>query len=199
MPASLAVSLANNDVLAQPELASRIYPVTSSWIADIRRHALLTGYDINYLLRNLVFLNMSVELKRALIHERDIDSLNFDQAISRLQDIDNRQRSLADFLSRCNKRDNFSPSNHSPAPIVDYQANANQDGPMDLAAATTQPRGPLSQEKRDRRRRNGLCYYCGEPGHKPGSCPRKNRPAVTGRSAELVEIGSVESGNADAL
>ncbi|KAI0996106.1 hypothetical protein K3495_g12075 [Podosphaera aphanis] len=29
MPASLAVSLANNDVLAQPELASRIYPVTS--------------------------------------------------------------------------------------------------------------------------------------------------------------------------
>ncbi|KAI0995915.1 hypothetical protein K3495_g12267 [Podosphaera aphanis] len=173
----------------------------SSWIADIRRDALLAGYDTNSLqLRNLVLLNMSVELKRALIHERDIDSLNFDQAVSRLQDIDNRQRSLAEFLSRGNRRDLPGPSVQSSNPPVNSAANAVHGDPMDLSGAVAQPRGPLSQEERDRRRRNGLCYYCGEPGHKSGGCPRKNRsPAVVGRSAEFAEIESVESGNADAL
>ena len=36
-------------------------------------------------------------------------------------------------------------------------------------------RGPLSVEERDRRFRQGLCMYCGEPGHMAMSCPA--RPA----------------------
>jgi Retrotransposon gag protein len=33
------------------------------------------------------------------------------------------------------------------------------------ASSSSQPRGPLSQEEKDRRRREGLCLYCGESGH----------------------------------
>ncbi|KAI0995782.1 hypothetical protein K3495_g12398 [Podosphaera aphanis] len=40
---------------------------------------------------------MSMGLKKALVHERDIDKLEFDEAVSRLQDIDNRQRTIANF------------------------------------------------------------------------------------------------------
>ena len=36
-------------------------------------------------------------------------------------------------------------------------------GPMDVSSSVR--RGPLSQEEKDRRTREGLCKYCGEPGH----------------------------------
>jgi hypothetical protein len=35
------------------------------------------------------------------------------------------------------------------------------------------PRGPLSEEEKDRRRKNNLCMYCGQPGHGFLDCPLK--------------------------
>jgi hypothetical protein len=43
---------------------------------------------------------------------------------------------------------------------------------MDLDAASSR-RGPLPEAERDRRRRLGLCCYCGGPGHMANSCPAK--------------------------
>lgn len=62
----------------------------SSWIAEIIRDAAITGYD-KYLdsLWDLWFLNLNFELKQAIIYERDLDKLDLDSAIARLQDIDN--------------------------------------------------------------------------------------------------------------
>ena len=50
-----------------------------------------------------------------------------------------------------------------------------QGDPMDLGAARTGvgPKGPLSQEEKDRRRRLGLCLYCGEPGHMSMACEKR--------------------------
>ncbi|KAI0998469.1 hypothetical protein K3495_g9727 [Podosphaera aphanis] len=59
----------------------------SSWIAEIHWDATIAGYDVDsFQLRDLVFYNMSIELKKALVHERDINDLNFDEAVSRLQE-----------------------------------------------------------------------------------------------------------------
>jgi hypothetical protein len=43
--------------------------------------------------------------------------------------------------------------------------------------AKTEPRGPLTQAEKDRRRNEGLCMYCGEKGHFHTKCPKlANRP-----------------------
>ena len=46
----------------------------------------------------------------------------------------------------------------------------------------------LTPEERKRRMEEGLCLYCGEEGHKVGSCPKKqNRSTVRTRVAFVQE------------
>ena len=154
----------------------------SSWIIDIRRDAAIAGYESESRpLRDLIFYNMSIELKKALVHERDIDNLNFDEAIARLQDIDNRQRSVSTLLSK-----NFDQKRQftRPSPTNNPVLMANND-PMDLSLVESQHRGPLSNEEKDRRRRLGLCYYCSEKGHLLKMCPV--RPQIHSRGVETSE------------
>ncbi|KAI8146048.1 hypothetical protein BJV82DRAFT_490996, partial [Fennellomyces sp. T-0311] len=44
---------------------------------------------------------------------------------------------------------------------------------MDVDAAQTKKFAPLTKEEKDRRRKLGLCLYCGEAGHEAQSCPKK--------------------------
>jgi hypothetical protein len=47
----------------------------------------------------------------------------------------------------------------------------------------TEPRGPLTQAEKDRRKAEGLCLYCGDKGHQFNKCPKlANRP-TTGAAA----------------
>lgn len=47
---------------------------------------------------------------------------------------------------------------------------------------------PLTPEEKKRRFEENLCLYCGEPGHKAGSCPKKRKLPVTKiRSATISE------------
>lgn len=170
----------------------------ATWIVEIRKDAAIAGYELNSRsLLDLVYYNMSIELKQALVHERDIDSLKFDQAIARLQDIDNRQRAVASLISNHRKRHQnvFQPAqsySHSTAHTGD---------PMDLSAASSSKKGPLTQEEKNRRRSLKLCMYCGEAGHFIQSCPVKpsrepaNLRATSISEAEVAEI----SGNGGAL
>lgn len=154
----------------------------TNWIVEIRRDASIAEYDPNSRpLLDLVLFNMNIELKKALVYEKEFDQLSFDQAISRLQDIDNRLRAVASLLSRNNYRQN----QHAPLP----QASVAPVGdPMDLSASKTQRRGPLSKEEREYRRKNGLCNYCGEKGHLVYSCPKKPASSlVMGRASEVTE------------
>ena len=41
---------------------------------------------------------------------------------------------------------------------------------MDIDAVSSRRRGPLSQEERTRRAAEGLCFYCGLPGHIANNC-----------------------------
>ena len=52
--------------------------------------------------------------------------------------------------------------------------------PMEVDALnlkTSKPKGPLTAEEKARRRREGLCSYCGVKGHFADSCPNKSEAA----------------------
>ncbi|KAI0992271.1 hypothetical protein K3495_g15915, partial [Podosphaera aphanis] len=152
----------------------------STWIAEIRRDAAIAGYESNSrYLKDLVLNNMSLELKRALVHEREIDFLGFNETVSRLQDVENRLRSYANAESRYR----FRFTGPAQPPIVSRISTQPPspsvvDDPMDLSATVAQKRGPISQDERERRRRLGLCYYCGEQGHRSFECPKRPQQAV---------------------
>lgn len=61
------------------------------------------------------------------------------------------------------------------------------------------PRGPLSEEEKDRRRKNNLCMYCGQPGHGFLDCPLK-RANDQRKEAKVVRVvyDGKEEGNESA-
>lgn len=159
----------------------------SSWIAEIRRDAAIAGYDRHLgPLRDIIFLNLSLELKKAIIHEKDIDNLDLDNAIARLQDIDSKQRSFVATASKSRFRNSFNPFiGH-----LENQGNAlkaESEDAMDLSSANVRPHGPLKQEEKDRRRKMGLCIYCGRPGHVIKNCPLKPTSTITPARSSLME------------
>lgn len=161
-----------------------------TWIAEIRRDAAIAGYESNSrYLRDLIFNKLSLELKKAMIHERDIEYLDFDEAASRLQDIENRLRSCANAEFRPSFRSGVSNQPIAyPEPAVHPISSRASGDPMDLSATMPQKKGNLSQDERERRRRLGLCYYCGEIGHRSFECPKKTQPVVQARVMEMDEI-----------
>ncbi|POS81975.1 hypothetical protein EPUL_006623 [Erysiphe pulchra] len=166
----------------------------SSWIAEIRRDAAIAGYDKHLgPLRDLIFLNLSFELKQAVVHEKDIDNLDLDRAIARLQDIDNKQRSLAALASKLRYRSPVIPS--ISASSYDYQSTqltTTQGGDaMDLSAVNVRPHGPLSPQEKERRRKLGLCIYCGGTGHVIRNCPIKP-PSAPGSASTFYTSSNVK-------
>lgn len=72
----------------------------AQWLAEIRRDASIADYQFySRNLRDLVIENMYLQLKKSLIDERDVDMLGLNDMVSRLQDIDNRQRAFETALS----------------------------------------------------------------------------------------------------
>lgn len=169
----------------------------STWISEIRRDAAIAGYDKHLKpLRDIIFLNLSLELKHALIHDREIENLNLDEAISRLQDIENKQRSYSEAASKVKPRNIAS---QRQTPIFRQNLTTTQGGDaMDLSANQLRPQGPISPEEKERRRINGLCYYCGRGKHKASECKIKNSYS----SAQGFAVDTVvnnDSGKEEAL
>ncbi len=69
---------------------------------------------------------------------------------------------------------NFSPKlTFSPSPTVSKGPENQPTGPTPMEVDAITRRGPLPQAEKDRRRKEGLCLYCGEPGHHSLGCPNK--------------------------
>ncbi len=62
--------------------------------------------------------------------------------------------------------------------------------PMELDAAYVQ--GPISEAEKERRKKNGLCSYCGEDGHFWKACPRRSshKHTVNGVSVKVLNQSS---------
>jgi hypothetical protein len=70
--------------------------------------------------------------------------------------------------------------------------------PMDIDAAYTRPRGPLTLAERQRRKDNNLCFYCGSAVHSFNDCPnRRSRPGALNAVLPTPTIDQQE--NADTL
>lgn len=130
----------------------------SSWIAEIRWDAAIAGYENSRELRNIVFLNLSLELQQSLIYERDIYSLGYNEAVARLQDIDNRLQTFSQNMAKYRTRGKaLAPPGN--AQLSTNQIKTTQGGDaMDLSAVKSQFRGPLSDEEKERRRKLSLCH-----------------------------------------
>lgn len=166
----------------------------STWIAEIRRDASMAGYDSQYrTLRDLVLNNMSSELKKAIIHERDIDLLSFDQTVSRLQDIDSRQRASTGLFPMSNNREAPLSSTGSSSAYTTVPSTPPRDS-MDLSSVSLRPRGPLSKEEKMRRRNLGLCIYCGRSGHMIRNCSFK--PSLDKSDTKAYNVGQEVAGGA---
>lgn len=130
-------------------------------------------------------------MKQAVVHEKDIDNLDLNQAIARLQDIDNKQISLAVLASRLRYRNPVIPNIGTNS--YDHQSTqltTTQGGDaMDLSAVNVRPHGPLTPQEKERRRKLGLCIYCGETGHVIRNCPIK--PPGGPISASTFDTGSI--------
>lgn len=82
------------------------------------------------------------------------------------------------------KPDHSTPKTQNPR--NDSRATSyapSKPGPLRSSAPPSKPRGPLSDAEKQRRREQGLCHYCGGPGHFADACPlapqnRQTQPSV---------------------
>jgi Ty3 transposon capsid-like protein len=132
-----------------------------------------TGFNEPALI-DLFRSNLSPAIKDVLATSADCPS-TINEFIKYVITIDNRlfERKLESRLG---------PRSFSPMPFQRHRGPAQIPVPMELdaiaSATVNKPsRGPLSQDEKDRRRRGGLCLYCGKAGHLALQCPAKNRPA----------------------
>ncbi|OMJ15695.1 Retrotransposon-derived protein PEG10, partial [Smittium culicis] len=68
---------------------------------------------------------------------------------------------------------------HINHPVPQYHTPSIQNNnSMDIDMITERRRGPLSEQEKDRRRINGLCLYCGKPGHIVADCRLKPKNSM---------------------
>ena len=80
----------------------------------------------------------------------------------------------------------------------DTQYAAAQYAAVQYAAAqpaAAQPTRTTSPEERDRRRAEGLCYYCGDANHIASRCPKAPRRAVPPFSSSSSPAPASPQGN----
>lgn len=108
------------------------------------------------------------DVKDLLLTLNDATSLS--EAITQAVKCDNRL-----FLRRQEKKSSL--FNHPPVVASSTSPSNNEFNdvkvcdPMQIDI--TQIKGPLSYEERERRKKEGLCFYCGSKDHKLTNCPKK--------------------------
>ncbi|KAG2197953.1 hypothetical protein INT47_002980 [Mucor saturninus] len=126
------------------------------YASEFRRLSILLSWN-NDALVSQYLLNLKDTIKDELARRDPIKELNDLMNIS--IDIDNR-------LFARNKQ----KLGNQPRPVQQRYVTKPETTPMDLNAVSTHnnnflPRGPLTQDEKDRRRRLNLCVYCAMPGH----------------------------------
>ena len=154
------------------ELYQKDRPFTN-YLADFRRIAPDTGFD-PIALKSFLVNGLSDENKLSLMSQ--VIPEDFNDLVALIQRLDSNRKILSALL-RTNKK-NLAPVRISlnPAALPRVSASlpvsitpAVGGDPMDLSASTF--RGPLTAAEKDRRRREGLCAYCGKQGHFVINCP----------------------------
>jgi len=133
--------------------------------------ALESGYDQTALLQ-LYHNGLNDDIKDVLAHtDRVPDS--FEEYSSLCIRIDNRQfqRKLEKKSQGRNNSRNPRTFGHNPS-IPTYNPNPEATS-MQVDVIDLRPKSQLPEDEKQRRRREGLCLYCAEPGHQAFNCPNK--------------------------
>jgi hypothetical protein len=149
----------------------------SVYASDFRQLA----SDINWGEEALVsqfYWGLRDDVKDLLLTLPDPQTLN--EAISQAVKCDNR------LFQRCQDQRPRQQATRYDATMTTRSLGSHleaEDMQIDAARVRT-----LTPEEKKRRMEEGLCLYCGEEGHKVGSCPKKqNRRTVKTRSAVIPE------------
>ena len=131
---------------------------------------------------------MTKRLKEKFMDEIDDPNVTYDQladkaiiAANRYKAIDLESQTITQQVrsaaassgtgNRIRERTPFT----STTPAASGTADPVKNSPVSTPAATPVPsgRGRMSNELRDALRKNGLCFYCQQPGHTTRTCPKK--------------------------
>ena len=129
---------------------------------------------------------------------------NFDELVERVVRLDHAQYSLrksenaSPHNNKSSQRQQSTPSNvstsHSKQPA---RPNASASHASTTTRSSTPhpsyPRGPLSQEERERRTTHKLCMYCSSPDHSIQDCPRLQSTAKKGVNKHRSNTPAVSS------
>lgn len=109
---------------------------------------------------------------------------NFDAYVDLVIDIDNElhENELNAREHAQNLRSTASSSrSHRPVASTPQVSSTSSVAPssevVPMEVDAVKFRGPLTQDEKDRRRRNNLCMYCGGTGHNADTCPNKSAKA----------------------
>lgn len=99
------------------------------------------------------------------------DAITLSEAITQVVRCDNRLF-LRKQERKTNNMFNLQPiASVGPTPSGTSSNDVPLDDPMQVDVTRFKP---LTQEEKDRRWKEGLCLYCGEPGHKASNCLKKS-------------------------
>jgi hypothetical protein len=117
---------------------------------------------------------------------------NFEAYVALAIDFDNEMHEEVLEEKARAKRNGKTPATPRPSTTSQASTALSPGEPMEIDSVKVK-RGPLTAEEKERRRREGLCSYCGVKGHFADSCPNKSEAAKK-RDAERKAKST--SGNA---
>lgn len=130
-------------------------------------------------------------VKDALIHEKVIPTI-FDNYAELVISLDNRIHSRhlerKDDKKSHTARPSATPRSHyTPPPSTPVASSSSEAVPMEIDAIK---RGPITKEEKERRRREGLCFYCGKGKHLVDDCPNMSPQAKAARAKAKASSSS---------
>lgn len=140
------------------------------------------------------YLGLKPEIKDDLATVGRATTLNalIDQAVG----IDQRkhQRRLEEKKSNSSSTSTPRDSNRSKSQSDSASANLVSKS---TSSGSSQPRGPLSEAEKARRKQKGLCIYCADPQHAWANCPRRLAHAAKANTlaSPIVPTITFQSGN----
>jgi hypothetical protein len=129
-----------------------------AYITDFQCLSIELGWSNSLPLLDMFDKGLSKDIKQALCNfERPTLLEDYYNLVAR---IDNRQ---IEFQNQFN----------SVSKTMVTSIPRSNDGVVDMVIGTSQRRGPLSLQERQRRMEKNLCLYCGEEKHVIASCPKR--------------------------
>jgi hypothetical protein len=148
----------------------------STYATDFKKYALYLEWSDEGL-RQAFFDGLKFDVQDRLLSPQRFTS--FTELVESAIEWDNLlfQRRKVNPNSRTSRfnfatRDLPSPSSSNVHKTVETSVK----GPWPMDVDSVQPRKPLTQGEKDYRRKNNLCLYCGNPGHKIDTCRKKPSP-----------------------